>query len=174
MKHPRHTSTAGCDIGACSQASASRRAFLQGTAGAFALALFGAGGTEASALPVLFMDNAQTGGERRYPIPAADSVNIDRGAQLIVARFKSHVYVFALSCPHQNAAVKWLSKDQRFQCTKHDSEYKPDGLYTTGHATRNLDRYAIARDGDSVVVDVHHWFQSDKNPDAWAAAAIAL
>jgi hypothetical protein len=27
-----------------------------------------------------------------------------------------------------------------FQCTNHDSEYTPDGTYTKGHATRNLDR----------------------------------
>jgi len=154
----------------------SRRAFLQSAGGCFAVAVatLGLGARGALALPGLMTEGVQSGGERRYPIPPADSVNIDRSAQLIVARFQGHVYVFALSCPHQNAAVKWLSKDQRFQCTKHDSEYKPDGLYTTGHATRNLDRYMIRRDLDSVVVDLHRWVQSDKNPQEWAAAAIAV
>ena len=52
----------------------------------------------------------QSGGERRYPIPAADSVNIDHAAQLIVARFQGQVFVFSLSCPHQNNAVKWLPR----------------------------------------------------------------
>jgi Rieske Fe-S protein len=102
-------------------------------------------------------DGAQNGGERRYPIPTVDSVNIDRRAQLIVTRFQNQVFVFALSCPHQNAAVKWLAKDHRFQCTKHDSEYKPNGVYMTGHATRNLDRYVIRRDGDTLVADLHRW-----------------
>ena len=48
------------------------------------------------------------------------------------------------------------SGSQRFQCTKHDSQYQPDGLHTAGRATRNLDRYVIRRDGDSVVVTVNY------------------
>ena len=101
-------------------------------------------------------------------------MNVDRTAQLIVARSQGHVYVFALSCPHQNNAVKWLPKDHRFQCTKHDSQYQPDGVHTSGRATRNMDRYVIRRDGDSVVVDLHRWIQSDKDPAGWAAATIAI
>jgi nitrite reductase/ring-hydroxylating ferredoxin subunit len=164
-----------CDnAGVCQQTG--RRDFLRSAGGCVTLTLaaLGLGATEALALPVFATEGQQSGGEHRYPIPPADSVNIDRKAQLIVARFQGRVFVFALSCPHQNAAVKWVQKDQRFQCTKHDSEYKPDGLYTTGHATRNLDRYAIRRDADAVVVDIHRWFQSDKNPDGWAAAVIPV
>jgi Rieske Fe-S protein len=82
--------------------------------------------------------------------------------------------VGALSCPHQNAAVKWLAKDQRFQCTKHDSQYQPTGQYVTGHATRNMDRYVIRRDADAIVVDLHKWVQSDKDPAGWAAAALSV
>jgi Rieske Fe-S protein len=125
-------------------------------------------------LPVFETEGGQAGNERRYPIPAADSVNIDRSAQTIVARFEGHVYVFALSCPHQNNAVKWVAKDHRFQCTKHDSQYRPDGLHTSGRATRNMDRYRVHRDGDAVVIDLRQWVQSDKDPVAWAAATIAL
>lgn len=151
-----------------------RRQFLTlGCAGVSA-ALLGLSALDASALPVAFIDGATTNGERRYPIPASDSVNIDRDAQLIVARASGHVYVFALSCPHQNNAVKWVAKDHRFQCTKHDSQYQPDGQYTSGRSTRNLDRYVIRRDGESVVVDLHRWVQSDKDPAAWAAATIAV
>jgi Rieske Fe-S protein len=123
---------------------------------------------------VYLTDGTQTGGERRYPIPTTDSVNIDRSASLIMARFEGHVYVFALSCPHENNAVKWVPKDHRFQCTKHDSQYRPDGVYKGGRATRNLDRYVIHRDGDSVVVNLHQWIQSDKDPAGWAAATIAV
>jgi Rieske Fe-S protein len=84
------------------------------------------------------------------------------------------VFVFALACPHENNAVKWVAKDHRFQCTKHDSQYQPDGLHTSGRATRNMDRYVIRRDGDSVVVDLHKWVESDKDPGGWAAATIAV
>jgi nitrite reductase/ring-hydroxylating ferredoxin subunit len=165
----------GCETDACTDLRAGRREFLQ-TAGCFgmAVALLGLSSREAGALPVLLTEGSQTGSERRYPLPATDSVNIDHAAQLIVVRFQDHVFAFALSCPHQNNAVKWVAKDHRFQCTKHDSQYQPDGVHTAGRATRNLDRYVIRRDGDSVVVDLHRWIQSDKDPAGWAAAAIGV
>jgi Rieske Fe-S protein len=156
-------------------ARASRREFVQRACGlVVAAALLGVPSAGALELPVALTEGIQSGDDRHYPIPGSDSVNIDRGAQLIVARVQGHVYVFALSCPHQNNAVKWVPNDNRFQCTKHDSRYQADGVHTSGRATRNLDRYMIRRDGDSVVVDVHRWFQSDKDPAGWAAATIAV
>lgn len=168
----------GADL-LCSAAApataASRREFVK-SAGCFALALatMGLGSADASALTVSMIDGSGANGERRYPIPAGDGVNVDRSAQVIVARSQGHVYAFALSCPHQNNVVKWVAAEARFQCTKHDSRYKPDGAYTSGRATRNLDRFVIRRDGDNVVVDLHRWVQSDKDPAAWAAATIAV
>jgi nitrite reductase/ring-hydroxylating ferredoxin subunit len=164
-----------CEPEACPDRASNRREFLQAM-GCFgmAIALLGASSGIAQALPVFMTEGAQTGGEMRYPIPATDSVNVDRTAQLIVARSQGHVYVFALSCPHQNNAVKWLPKDRRFQCTKHDSQYQPDGVHTSGRATRNMDRYVIRRDGDAIVVDLHRWLQSDKDPAGWAAATVAI
>ena len=109
-----------------------------------------------------------------YPVPATDGADIDRGNEVILVRYRNEVFAFNLSCPHQNNALKWLPKDHRFQCTKHDSQYQPDGVHTFGRATRNMDRYIIRRDGDSVVVDLHRWVQSDKDPAGWAAATIAV
>jgi nitrite reductase/ring-hydroxylating ferredoxin subunit len=164
-----------CKIDACPDGRASRREFFQlaGCLG-IAVAVLGLSSDEALALPVSTTEGAQSGGERRYPMSATDGVNVDRATQLIVVRIGGHVYVFALSCPHENNAVKWLPKDHRFQCTKHDWEYQPDGVHTAGRATRNLDRYVIRRDRDSVVVDLHRWMQSDKDPAGWAAATIAV
>jgi nitrite reductase/ring-hydroxylating ferredoxin subunit len=164
-----------CDTDACVDVQASRREFFQsvGCLG-MTVALLGVSSGTVGALPVFLTEGEQNGGERRYPLPAIDSVNVDRAAQLIVARSQGHVYVFALSCPHQNNAVKWLPKDRRFQCTKHDSQYQPDGVHTSGRATRNMDRYLIRRDGDAVVVDLHRWVQSDKDPAGWAAATIVI
>lgn len=165
----------GCQTDPCGDARASRREFIRRASGlGIAAALLGVSSAGARDLPVSLTEGIQSGDDRRYPIPGSDSVNIDHGAQLIVARVQGHVYVFALSCPHQNNAVKWLPNDHRFQCTKHDSQYQPDGVHTSGRATRNLDRYIIRRDGDSVVVDLHRWIQSDKDPAGWAAAAIAV
>ena len=163
-----------CEGDACPSRS-SRRQFLQST-GCFgvAVALLGLGASDASALPVGVTEGTSSGGERQYPIPAADGVNIDRDGQVIITRFNGHIYAFALSCPHQNNAVKWVQKEHRFQCTKHDSQYQPDGVHTSGRATRNMDRYAIRRDGDHIAVNMHVWFQSDKDAAGWSAASIPV
>jgi nitrite reductase/ring-hydroxylating ferredoxin subunit len=175
MKDTRPIPFVRCDDDVCDEGITSRREFLR-TAGCFGmvLAACGLGSADAEALPVAMAAGEQTGSEKRYPIPSADSINIDRSAQLIVARSQGHVFVFALACPHENNAVKWVAKDHRFQCTKHDSRYQPDGVHTEGRATRNMDRYVIRRDGDFVVVDLHKWIQSDKDPAGWAAAQIAV
>jgi nitrite reductase/ring-hydroxylating ferredoxin subunit len=153
----------------------SRRQFLQeGGCFAVTLASLGLGSGQAFALPVGTVSGAGAGPERRYPIPAADGVDIDRKASVIVVRFSGHAFAFALSCPHQNAAVKWVAKNHRFQCTKHDSEYKPDGVYVTGHATRNLDRFPVRRDGDELVVDLSRVYHSDADAADWAAAMVAV
>ena len=136
--------------------------------------LFCAGLGFLASLPVVVAAGSQAGSERKYPIPPADNVTIDHEVSIIVVRYQNEMYAFNLSCPHQNAAVKWLPKDQRFQCTKHDSKYTPVGVYTSGRATRNMDRLPIRRDGDSVLVDIDRMIQSDKDPAGWAAAAVAL
>ena len=171
------TGLSSCRRGACGTRTSSvstRRGFLQ-SAGCIGLgvAMFGFG-SDAHALPVGVTSGEQNGGEKRYPIPPSDSVNIDHDAQVIVARYQGHVFVFALACPHENNVVKWVAKDHRFQCTKHDSRYQPDGVHTEGRATRNMDRYAIRRDGNFVIVNLHKWVESDKDPAGWAAATITV
>lgn len=147
------------------ESGATRRQFMQ-TGGCIVFAM--------ASLPVFTIEGTAAASERRYAIPTGDSVNIDRQAQVILVRFQNSVYAFALACPHENAAVKWLPKDHRFQCTKHDSQYQPDGTHTSGRATRNLDRFAIRREDPSIVADLQHWFQSDKDPGGWAAAVVRL
>jgi nitrite reductase/ring-hydroxylating ferredoxin subunit len=149
-----------------------RREFMQqGGCGLFTLAALGLA-ADAVALPVSWLDGDGSDNERRYPVPAADGVSIDRGAQVILVRYQNKVFAMALACPHENAAVKWLAKDRRFQCTKHDSQYTPEGTYTSGHATRNLDRFPVRREGPSIVVTVDRVFRSDQDRAGWTAAAV--
>ena len=168
-----HQSCASCE--SRGPAVPERRAFLQ-SAGCLAatLAILGLAGRDASALEVSFATGTQAGNERTYPMPATDGVTVDRDAQVIIARAAGHVVAMALSCPHQNAAVKWLANDHRFQCTRHDSQYQPDGVYTSGRATRNMDRFPIRREGDILHVDVTRVFHSDQNAAGWAAASVAV
>ena len=141
----------------------SRRDFLQIVAG---LGL--------AALPVLFVDGIEAAGEQKYPFPAADGVTIDRKQQIIIVRTQGHVYAFNLSCPHENTALKWLPKDNRFQCPKHESKYQPNGTFMSGRATRNMDRLQIRRDGDALFIDLSHIIKSDTDPAGWPAATIAV
>jgi nitrite reductase/ring-hydroxylating ferredoxin subunit len=153
----------------------SRRAFLDATG--CVMVLIGAMGLNARdvlALPIGETRGERAGNELRYPIPASDSVNVDHTGQAILARVQGHVFVFNLACPHQNAAIKWLPSDNRFQCTKHNSKYTPDGTYIAGRATRNLDRFVVRRDGNFIVADLDHMIRSDKDPGGWTAAVITV
>jgi nitrite reductase/ring-hydroxylating ferredoxin subunit len=153
----------------------SRRAFLQ-SSGCLALAIAAAAALpgELFAQPVSFVDGTGSRDERRYPIPAADGGSIDRVEQVILVRQQNLVFALNLSCPHQGAAVRWVENARRFQCTKHDSQYQPDGVYVTGRATRNMDRLPIRRDGATVVVNLDRIIQSDADPPGWAAAVVTL
>ena len=129
----------------------------------------------AAAVPVLEAGGTKSGpSEYSYPLPAADGVTIDRDAQLILVRFQQHVYVFNLACPHENTALRWKPRDGRFQCPRHESQYQPDGTFITGRATRNMDRFAVARAGSSVRVDLNRLFRSDQQASEWAAAAVEV
>jgi nitrite reductase/ring-hydroxylating ferredoxin subunit len=153
----------------------SRREFLKCTGTVFSLAMLGLDATSAVALPVsMGAKGAAAGSERRYPIPASDGVTIDKSNQVIIVRYQSGVYAFNLACPHENNALKWLPKDNRFQCPKHQSQYQPTGNFTSGRATRNMDRLGVSREDNALVVDLNKFFQSDKNPAGWAAAVVAL
>ena len=152
----------------------SRREFLQ-SVGCFAGALAAIGiSTDALAAPVSLIESAQAGPDKAYPVPPADGVSVDREAQVILVRSNGHVFAFALSCPHQNAAVKWVAQHNQFECTKHDSHYQADGTHTSGRATRNLDRFPIHKEGNTVHVDTAHVFESDKDAAGWNAAAVAV
>ena len=154
--------------------SSSRRLFLhQGGCAVFTLAALGLANSTTS-LPVTSVAAAGADAECRYPIPPGDGVSIDRRAQIILVRYANKVYAMALACPHENAAVKWLKKDGRFQCSKHDSQYTPEGTYKSGHATRNLDRFPVRREQGEVVVTTDRVYRSDQNLAAWTSASIAL
>jgi nitrite reductase/ring-hydroxylating ferredoxin subunit len=115
-----------------------------------------------------------SGEELTYPIPSGDGTTIDRQAQVILVRQQQSIYAFNLSCPHQNAAVRWVADGQRFQCSRHDSRYLSDGTHTSGRATRNMDRFPVHRDGTNIRVDVSRLIRSDQDPAGWAGAFVRI
>ena len=127
---------------------------------------------DVSAVPITEIEAQGGGNERRYPIPASDGASIDRASQVILVRYAGKVYAMSLVCPHENAAVRWLPKDGRFQCSKHSSRYTPDGAFTSGRATRHMDRFPLRRDGGEVVVTIDRVYQSDKDATGWNSARV--
>lgn len=153
----------------CSPSNVTRRRLLFASACTLALYLADVPWSEATGVP-----SGHAGQELTYPIPTSDGVTVDRSAQVILVRHQQEVYAFNLSCPHQNAAVRWNAEGQRFQCSRHDSRYSADGTHTSGRATRNMDRFPIHRDNATVVVDVSRIVRSDQDAAAWAAAKVSV
>jgi hypothetical protein len=140
-----------------------------------AVAGLGASARDGAAMPVIGGESlARAGDELTYPIPAADGATIDRDDGVIVVRFQDQACSFNLSCPRENAAVRWKAALGRFECSRHDSVYSPAGVYAAGRATRNMDRFAIKKTGTSLVVDVSRLIQSDQQKAAWDAAVVAV
>jgi nitrite reductase/ring-hydroxylating ferredoxin subunit len=159
----------GCELG--------RRAFLRDAALAALGVAVAVAGMPASAagLPLRRIPaGTGSGAEKAYPIPGEDGVNIDEDNEVILTRYQGRVYAFALSCPHQNTALRWLAGAGRFECPKHHSKYRPDGTFISGRATRSMDRLPIRREGQQLLVDVDRAFQEDTDSKDWAAAVVTL
>lgn len=172
MNEKRAESCTGCDE------SGGRRAFLrEATAmAAAALVALGVPNRVAAALPIAAVSGTRrgSGGGVTYPIPAADGVSIDKTNEVILVRHAGAVYAFALSCPHQNTALRWNADEGRFQCPKHKSRYQPDGTFIAGRATRNMDRFSITRTGTDVIVHVGAMHKSDADQSSWSASVVKL
>ena len=170
----RHASSDDCT--ACGL-PVDRRHFIARTMRAIAAAsLLLPGVVRADELTGFAMHHASRGadGLTRYPIPAADGATIDAENEVIIVRSAGKVYAFALSCPHQRAMLRVKGGDTAFQCPKHKSEYRIDGAFIRGRATRNMDRLAIRREGTEVVVDIDTEIHSDESTAAWTAAVVTL
>ena len=169
-QEPTHEDCAGCAV-------SGRRDFLLGAlrTGAVALAALGVAPDGANALPLRWITAAASNRqEKSYAIPASDGVQIDKESELILARVGKQVFAFALSCPHQSTALKWEAADNRFQCPKHKSRYRPDGTFIEGRATRGMDRLAIKLAGSAIVVDVDKLYQEDLDKAAWQQAVVTV
>ncbi|MEP7382460.1 MAG: Rieske 2Fe-2S domain-containing protein [Gemmatimonadota bacterium] len=159
---------------------ADRRTFIGSVASALAvLAMEGFFPRASQALPVrevrrIATDGANVLQEATYPIPATDGVQFDKGEGVIIARRAGVVYAFSLSCPHQNTALRWNDSNATFQCPRHKSRYQADGTFISGRATRAMDRFALRRAGETVVVNLDSLYEQDTSAAAWGAAKVTL
>lgn len=162
---------AGCTLGE----SLKRRDFLRDALAALALVIPGETFvTLSEAKNLQWVAGTGPRADKAYPFPRADGVAIDRGESVIIARFDGKVWAFSLACPHQNTAIRWDAGARRFQCPKHKSRYRPDGSFIEGRATRGLDRFAVRRDGEQLLVDFDALYREDKESAQWASAFITV
>jgi len=163
------------DCAAC-ELPASRRRFLRDAflSMASALVAVGVSRTSAIAMPLEFVEGKRRAQTVSYTIPSADGAQIDKKNDVILVRWQGAVYAFDLSCPHQNTALRWSDGDHQFECPKHHSRFQPNGDYIadSGRATRNMDRFAVVRTADNVVVDLDKLYQEDSDGAQWAAAVV--
>ena len=176
---PSHDAPSGQNDEVCTacESLSDRRAFIRSLAATATGALLTLGASPAIARALELSVDARPdrrGDEASYPIPAADGTTIDTDNEVILVRFHNVIYAFALACPHQNTALKWLEDEHRFKCPKHKSMYQPDGTFIEGRATRGMDRYAIRRDGAKIVVDLSTVFEQDKDAAGWSAAQLPV
>ena len=176
MSHNDPAPPTGADCEACGLPP-SRREFIRelSLSVASVLATLGVGTRAAAAMPISAVTAlARQGSRHTYPIPAEDGVEIDRKGEVILVRWEGAVYAFNLSCPHQRTALRWINKDHRFKCPKHNSRYEPDGTFVDGRATRGMDRFDVALEGTNVVVNVDAMHKQDVDQAGWTAAFVRL
>jgi Rieske Fe-S protein len=167
--------TAGDACAMC--VAGTRRDFLREAAGLLGGALVGLGLSpeRAHSFPLKTATPLDAAGDEiTLAVPAQDGATVYKEHGLILARHSGAVYAFSLACPHQRAAIQWLGQRGRFQCTKHKSKYRPDGVYISGRATRSMDRFAIRREKLHLVVDLSQRLREDEDQTAWAAAVVWL
>ena len=156
-----------------------RRRFLRDSFLSVAGALIAVGmrKADAFAMPMAFTEATRsTDSMHSYSIPVGDGAQIDKTNGVILVRWQGAVYAFDLSCPHQNTALKWDERDHAFNCPKHHSQFRPNGEYIaeSGRATRNMDRFAIAKEGSEIRVDVDKLYREDNDSAQWIAALVKV
>lgn len=169
----RSPDACSADSTAC-ESFGDRRGFLRaGLMAVGALATLGVTPEQLAALEARFATGRRVGAELRFPIPTADGATIDETNKLIIARVAGVAMAFVLECPHRGTDVTWQANRNRFFCPKHRSTFQPNGILIAGRAERGLDRYAIRRDGNELVVDTATKLRSTDTA-AWAAAQVTL
>ena len=164
------------DCSVCPISNRTRRDFVRDAALGVAGVLATLGlSRSAAALPVSVIEALTRSDDKvTYAIPPADGVKIDKDNEVILVRWQNVVYAFNLSCPHQRTELRWNAAAKEFQCPKHKSKYTPSGSFISGRATRGMDRLAIARQGNNVVVDTDQMFEEDENEAEWKAAFVKV
>jgi nitrite reductase/ring-hydroxylating ferredoxin subunit len=108
-----------------------------------------------------------------YAVPSKEGALIDAANGVILARVKNAVYAMSIACPHRAVtALEWMPDEREFHCPKHDAHFQPSGELIDGRPDRGMDRFAVRRSGQTIVVDTASLLQQDADRNAWNGAAV--
>jgi nitrite reductase/ring-hydroxylating ferredoxin subunit len=110
-----------------------------------------------------------------YAVPGRDGALIDAANGVILARMKNTVYAMSIACPHRAVtSLEWLPDEKEFHCPKHDAHFQPDGALIDGRPDRGMDRYAVRRSGQTIVVDTASLLEQNADRAAWDGALVKV
>ncbi len=72
---------------------------------------------------------------------------------LWVVHREGRVFALEARCTHLGCTPRWEPDRGAFHCPCHGSRFTPDGEVLNGPAVQPLPRFAIAREGDALLVD---------------------
>jgi cytochrome b6-f complex iron-sulfur subunit len=71
---------------------------------------------------------------------------------LVVNVDGSQIRAFTSVCTHAGCSTNWQFSNDLFECTCHNSRFNTSGSVVRGPATRDLQEFSAARDGDLIVI----------------------
>jgi Rieske Fe-S protein len=72
------------------------------------------------------------------------------GVPVQVVRDGTKLRALSTVCPHLGCRVRWEAPKRQFACPCHNAAFDADGKRLTGPAPRDLDRYEVALEGESI------------------------
>ena len=90
-------------------------------------------------------------------------------------RGRDIIYALSTTCTHLGCTPNWLEGEKKFKCPCHGSGFKISGVNFEGPAPRPLERYAIRKTDDGmIIVDKSRKFQKElgqwDDPDSYLPA----
>jgi cytochrome b6-f complex iron-sulfur subunit len=84
---------------------------------------------------------------------AAGTATFVRAGRFWMVNADGHLLALSQKCPHLGCRVPFCESSGRFECPCHGSVYDIGGEWIHGPAPRGMDRFPLALDGDTIVVD---------------------
>ena len=77
------------------------------------------------------------------------------GQSMVIAHVSDGCYAaVSSSCTHQGGNIYYNSQRMQFSCQLHAATFNLDGVWALGQIASNLRSYLVAREGDSLWVEV--------------------